>query len=315
MLRKTVLTLTILCLAFVVPSHASWVWTPESGKFINPKNAVKETPKDQLAVAVDLFNVKNYKKATEEFQKLLKTYPRAREAADAQYYIALIQETEGQLLQAFKSYQVVIDKYPFSDRASEVVKRQYELGNMFLEGKGKRNKIMNAVSGGDYDVVEVFRAVIKNAPYGELAAPAQYKIGLYLLQKDLYQEARDEFEKTRNDYPDSEWAKAAKFQIALSDAKRSSAAQYNQKVTGAALKEFQDFVKKFPDADLSKEAKEHIDSLREKEAENNFVIAQFYQKQKQYDSAKVYYSTIVEKYADTAWARKALKALSALEGK
>jgi outer membrane assembly lipoprotein YfiO len=314
MLRKAVFILLAI-LFFATPSHAAWVWTPESGKFVNPKNAVKDTPKDQLDLAVNLYQSKNYKKATEELQKLLKTYPRAREAADAQYYLAVIQEDQGQLVAAFKNYQIVIDKYPFSDRAAEVVKRQYELGNMLLEGKSKRSKFVTVVVGGDYDVVEVFRAVIKNAPYGEYAAPAQYKIGLYLLQKSLYQEARDEFEKTRNDYPDSEWAKAAKFQIALSDSKRSSAAQYNQKVTATALKEFQDFVKKFPDADLSTEAKEHINSLREKEAENQFVIAQFYQKQKQYVSAKAYYSTIVEKYSETSWARKAVKALSAIEDK
>jgi len=314
MIRKILLIL-LFCLSFVAPSHALWVWTPESGKFTNPKNVIKDTPKDQLAFAIEFYNSKDYKKATGEFQKLLKTYPRAREAADAQYYVALIKEDQEQFVAASKSYQIVIDKYPFSDRAAEVVKRQYNIGNTLLEGKSKRSKFATVVVGGDYDVVEVFRAVIKNAPYGEFAAPAQYKIGLYLLQKELYQEARDEFEKTRNDYPDSEWAKAAKFQIALSDSKRSPAPQYNQKVTATALKEFQDFVKKFPDADLSVEAKEHINSLREKEAENTFVIAQFYQKQKQLDSAKVYYTTIVEKYSETTWARKALQALSHLEDK
>ncbi len=312
MLRKISITLLVFsCLT--VPSQAFWIWTPESGKFVNPKHVTKDTPKDQLAFAISFYQAKNYKKATDELQKLIKMYPRAREAADAQYYLALILEDQGQLLPAFKSYQVVIDKYPFSDRSAEVVKRQYEIGNAFLEGKDKRNKFINAVAGSDYDVVEVFRAVIKNAPYGELAAPSQYKIGLYLLGKQLYQEARDEFEKTRNDYPDSEWAKAAKFQIALSDAKRSAKAQYNQKVTNSALVEFQDFVKKFPDADLSKDAKAHIDALRDKEAENNFVIARFYQKQKKYDSAKSYYTTIVNNYAETEWAQKALRALSQLE--
>lgn len=312
MLKKLILILVILGF-WTVPGYALWIWTPESGKWTNPKHVVKDTPKDQLAFALDFYKSKNYKKANDELQKLLKTYPRAREAADAQYYLALILEDQGQLMPAFKNYQIVIDKYPFSERAAEVVKRQYEIGNAFVEGKDKRNKFVNAVAGGDYDVVEVFRAVIKNAPYGELAAPAQYKIGLYLLGKQLYQEARDEFEKTRNDYPDSEWAKAAKFQIALSDAKRSSKAQYSQKVTASALKEFEDFVKKFPDAQLSQNAKEHINSLREKEAENQFVIAKFYQKQKKLDSARFYYTSIANNYSDTKWARPALKALRHLE--
>ncbi len=314
MLKRLILILAILGF-WAVPSHAFWIWTPQTGKFINPKHTVKDTPKAQLDYALDFYKAKDYKRANEELQKLLQNFPRARQAADAQFYLAMIQEDQGHLMAAFKSYQVVIDKYPFSERCTEVIKRQYAIGNAFLDGKDRRSKFVEAVSGGEYDVVEVFRAVIKNSPYGELAAPSQYKIGLYLLEKQLYQEARDEFEKTRNDYPDSQWAKAAKFQIALADAKRSSKAQYNQKVTGSALQEFQDFVKKFPDAELSKDAKEHINSLREKEAENNFVIAKFYEKQKKIDSAKFYYTTIVNNYSDTKWASKALKELRALEEK
>ena len=48
----------------------------------------------------------------------------------------------------------------------------------------------------------------------------------------MYQEARDEFEKTMNDYPTSEWAHASKFQIAMADTSRASDAQHEQKVTG-----------------------------------------------------------------------------------
>lgn len=295
-----------ILLFFSSPSLAFWIWTPESGKWVNPKYAVKETPQDQLAYARSFLEARDYKKARDEFQKLLKHYPRAREAAEAQYYIGLSQETEGQPAQAFKSYQVVIQKYPFSERSGEIIKRQYEIGNQLMEGKDSKNKFVKTVVGGDYDVIEVFRAVIKNAPYGEYAAPAQYKIGLYLLGKEMHQEARDEFEKTINDYPSSEWAKAAKYQIALADAMRSSKPQYDQKITASAVNEFKDFLKEYPDAELSQQAQGQIDHLREKEAENYFVIAGFYEKQKQPESAKIYYTTIVEDYKNTSWAPKAL---------
>jgi len=314
MLKKSFLILLFL-LVFALPSQAFWIWTPESGKWSNPKYSVKENPGEQLRFALGFYKSKDYKKATDELQKLLKNYPRAREAADAQYYIARIQEDQSQLTAAFKSYQAVIEKYPFSERSAEIVKRQYVIGIDLMEGKERRNKFVNAVVGGDYDVVEVFRAVIKNSPYGEYAAPAQYRIGQYLLEKQMYQEARDEFEKTINDYPNSEWAKAAKFQIALSDSKRSSSPGYDQRVTGAALNEFKDFVKKFPEAELSEKARVHIDALHEKEAENDFLIARFYEKQKKYDSAKIYYNTIVDSYPDTKWSKEALNRIRSLEKK
>ena len=311
------LKIFILILLLLIPqnSFAFWVWTPETNRWVNPKYEVKEPPQEQLAYVKEIFDTKEYKKAVEEANKLIKNYPKAREAADAQYYIGLSQETQGQLYEAFKSYQVIVDKYPFSDRAPEIVKRQYEIGNQLMEGDEQKNAFMDAMAGGDYNIVEVFRKVIKNAPYGELAAPSQYKIGLYLLGKQLYQEARDELEKVINDYPDSEWAKAAKYQVALSDSKRSTGAQYDQAITQSAVKEFEKFVEHYPDAELSDKAQKEIQSLREKEAENNFLVAQFYEKQKNYQAAKIYYNTIVEDFKNTSWAVKSLEKIRSLSSK
>jgi outer membrane protein assembly factor BamD (BamD/ComL family) len=45
--------------------------------------------------------------------------------------------------------------------------------------------------------------------------------------------------------------------------------------------------------------------LKSKEAENNFVIAKFYEKQKNVKAARIYYKEVIDKYADTPWAAKA----------
>jgi len=294
---------------------AFWVWTPETNKWTNPKYAVKDTPKEQLEVGLSLYEAKEYKEALREFRKLIKHYPRARQTPDAQYHIGLCFEEQGEIFKAFKEYQIVIDKYPFSELAVEIVQKQYDIGMQLLENANNRSKFIDAFAGADYNVIDVFKAVIKNAPYGDLAAPAQYKIGLYLQEKHLYQEARDEFEKVVNDYSDSEWAKAAKYQIALVDAERSTDAQYDQKITQAAVDEFVDFVKMYPDAELSQQAKEQIHKLREKEAENSYVVAQFYEKQKNYKAAKIYYQTVVDDFESSSWASVSLKKIREMNEK
>jgi len=287
-------------------SIAFWVWTPETNKWINPKYAVKDTPQEQLEVGRSLYESKEYKGAIREFKKLIKYYPRAVQAPEAQYHIGLCLEEQGAVFKAFKEYQVVIDKYPFSELAIVIVQKQYDIGMQLLEIANNRGKFIDAFAGADYNVIDVFKAVIKNAPYGDLAAPSQYKIGLYLQEKQLYQEARDEFEKVINDYPDSDWTKAAKYQIALADAQRSTDAQYDQRVTKAAVDEFDEFVEMYPDAELSQQAKEQIRQLREKEAENSFVVAQFYEKQKNYKAAKIYYQVVVDDFENSSWAPKSL---------
>ncbi len=293
---------------------AFWVWTPETNKWVNPKFAVKETPKIQLKHAESLYQAKDYKKAIDEFNKLINNYPKSKEAPEAQFFIGTIWEEQEKYFEAFKAYQKLIDKYPFSERAGEIVERQYKIGERLLQGDGKKG-FLELVATNEFNVVDVFRAVIKNAPYGPYAAQAAYKIGLYLEEKQMYQEARDEFEKIVNDYPDSEWAKAAQFQIAVVDSKRSTGSQYDQKVTKVAVEEFQEFVKDNPDAQLSKKAQQEIHRLREKEAHNSFLIGHFYEKQKNLKAARLYYSAVVDEYKNTIWATKALEKIQEIDGK
>ena len=52
-------------------SLAYWVWTPKTGKWINPKYAVKDTPKQQMEWAMGFYEAGEYKRAISEFQKLI----------------------------------------------------------------------------------------------------------------------------------------------------------------------------------------------------------------------------------------------------
>ncbi|MCX5681929.1 MAG: outer membrane protein assembly factor BamD, partial [Candidatus Omnitrophica bacterium] len=270
--------------------------------------------KEQLVYANEIYKQKDYKKALQEYEQLIQHYPKSREAPQAQVAIGQCYEDLDNNYRGLQEYQKVIEKYPFSDLAPEVVERQYKIGETLLQHPGKSQFIMT-LTGGEYDVIDVFRTVIKNAPYGQYAAVSQYKIGLYLAEKKMYQEARDEFDKVINDYPSSEWVKAAKYQIAVVDAARSSGAQYEQAVTKAATDEFKEFVKNYPDAQLSAKAKAEMDALNNKEAENNFVIAKFYEKNKKYEAAKMYYNIVVMDFPNSPLASKAVEQIKILEKK
>ncbi len=297
--------LAVALLFWAVPARAFWLWTPESGKWVNPKYEVKPSPKEQLDYAQGFFDARQYPEALREYKKLLRYYDKSREAAQAQFYIGRVWEEMKKYFQAVDAYQKVIDRYTFSDLGPKVVERQYVIADMFMEGKAKDSRFATSLLGNEYNVVDIFRKVIKNDPYGVNAPASQFKIGLFYLGRNEYQQARDEFEKTLNDYPDTKWAESARYQIAVADSKRSVPAQYDQKVTNVAVAGFEDFVKNNPESDLSADAKKEIDRLRLKEAENAFVVAKYYQKNKQPKSALIYYQGVVDKYGDTLWARKA----------
>ena len=82
-----------------------------------------------------------------------------------------------------------------------------------------------------------------------------------------------------------------------------------------AKDKFEEFVKEHPDAVLSPVAEKNINQLKEKEAESNYNIACFYEKQKDYKSAKIYFEEVVNNYSQSPWASKAQAKLEASEKK
>ncbi|MDD5409349.1 MAG: outer membrane protein assembly factor BamD [Candidatus Omnitrophica bacterium] len=312
-MRRIILSLLLVSFLFIQPAYSYWIWTPKSGKWVNPKNMPKDNPAEQFAYAKSFFDISKYEEARREFRKLLKAYPKSAEAAESQYYLGLTEEAEGKLYEAYQAYQMVIDKYPFSERIQEVIEREYKIAEKFMSGE--KRKALGVTLPVENPAIEIFGKIVENSTYGPLAARAQYKLGLVLKGLLRYYEAEEAFNKVVSRYPDSEWASAAKFQIASCRASLSKGSAYDQGAAQEAKEKFEEFVKEHPDAVLSLDAEKNINGIREKEAEANYNIASFYEKQKAFDSARIYYNDIVNNYADTPWAAQAVARLQILERK
>jgi outer membrane protein assembly factor BamD len=298
--------LLILGLSFS-PAYAYWIWTPKTSKWINPRSAVRPTPKEQFEFAKSLYDIKNYEEAKREFRKLLKAYPKSQEAAESQYYLGRLEEAKGNLYEAYQAYQKVIDKYPFSERIQEIIEREYKIGEVFMSGE--KRKALGVALPVENPAIEIFTKVIENSTYGPLAPKAQYKLGLVLKGLLRYYEAEEAFNKVISNYPNSEWAAAAKFQIAECRSAVSRGPDYDQGAAKEAKQKFEEFVKEHPDAVLSQQAEQNINQLKEKEAESNYKIALFYEKQKVYEAAKIYYNDVINNHPQSPWAAKALERL------
>lgn len=303
----------MLAVAFeVVSVHgwAFWIWTPETKRWTNPKYAPKESPREQLDFAKKYFDAKDYTAAYNEFRKLVKHYADSVEAPEAHYFMGQCLEETGKYYEAYQAYQKIIDKYPFSPRTEDVLQREYAVAQKLLD---YRKKVIGIDFTGENAAIEIFRKIVENAPYGARAAASQYKIGLSMKAKGFFAEAREEFQKVLDNYPESEWSAAAKYQIAVCTAKSSLEAPYDQTQTQEAKEKFSEFVRNHPDADLSQEAGTRLDELSGKEAESNYKVAAFYEKQEAYDSAKIYYRYVIKNFPKSAWAQKALERLRGIE--
>jgi outer membrane protein assembly factor BamD len=307
-MRRIVLILIILLTFGAEAAYPYWLWTPKTGKWVNPKTVAKPTPKEQLELAKSFFEVNKLEEAKREFKKLLKTYPKSFEASESQYYLGLVEEKQGDLYEAYKAYQRTVDKYPFSERIKEVIEREFKIAEQFMAGYKRRPAML-----AENPAIEIFGKVVENSAYGPLASAAQYKLGLVLKGMLRYYEAEEAFNKVISNYPDSEWTGASKFQIASCRAAVSKGPDYDQGAAAEAKEKFEEFTKEHPEAVLSMEAEKNIDQIKEKEAESHYNTARFYEKQKANDAAKIYYQDVISNYPSTIWAAKALERLQVME--
>ncbi|MBN2831617.1 MAG: outer membrane protein assembly factor BamD, partial [Candidatus Omnitrophica bacterium] len=312
-MRRIILSLAIIFFLSAVPVYPFWIWTPKTGKWVNPKAIAKETPKAQFDYALSFYNDKKMDDALREFRKLLKAYPKSFEASESQYYLGLIEEARGNLYEAYQAYQRLIDKYPFSERIKEVIEKQYNIADKFMGGY--KRKAFGVTLPVENPAVEIYTKVVENSTYGPFAPKAQYKLGLVLKGLQRYYEAEEAFNKVISNYPGSEWVEPAKFQIASCRAAMSRSPDYDQGAAGEAKQKFEDFVRDHPDAVLSQEAEDNIARLNEKEAQASFNTARFYEKQKAYRAANIYYGYVVNNYPKSIWAAKSLEKLQMLEKK
>lgn len=296
------------------PSSAYWVWTPETKKFVNPKYAVKDSPKEQFDWAMSFYNNKDYERSVVEFDKLTKHYEYSEYASKAQYHVGLSYENMGKFYIAFQNYQKAIDNFPHIENIDEIIARQFNIGKICASKDNP--KIMGTDIMTSYDrAIEIYKKVVDNAPFGKLADEAQFNMGVVLKQSERYDEAIEAFQKILEDYPASQFAEKAKYEVAYCAYKASLKPAYDSEPTDKAIKAFQEFAQNNRDEKLSEDADKTLRRLKDKAAEKSILTARFYESQKHYNSAIVYYQDVIDRFPDSSFVAEAKAKIGELQNK
>lgn len=313
-INKISLLLTVLLICPKI-SYGAWIWTPETGKWINPKHAVKDSAEEQFKYAMGLYDGKEYKRAVQELDKLIRYYPGSSHAPDAQYYTGRSYEDMEEYYHSYLAYQKMIEAYPYAKNRDEVIKRQFDIGMRFFNGE--KAKVMGvALLPATDKAVEIFEQVVRNSPYGEYADKAQYKIGEAYKNTGRFAEATVAFQTLADEYPKSELINEANYQIAQCAYLASLNYAYDQGTTDKAIEKFEEFTTYAADnEELSREAQENLKRLREKRAMGLFETARFYEKIGQFASAAIYYKDIADKYPDSSLAKEAVTKVMEIDKK
>ena len=308
--------LSALCAVLLAPrsAEAVWIWTPKTGKWINPRYAVKDTPEAQYKFAQTFVDKKDYNRARLEFKSLLSHFPQSAWAPDAQLAVGQTYEAESDYYQAFLAYRKVLQTYPSITRVDEIVQREFHIGELFLQGQKRKLFGSAEILPAQEKSVEVFQAIIDDAPYAALGDQAQFKLGESYRAIGQFDDAKKAFEQLLERYPNSPLADRTRYEIAVSAKYAALPAGYDQSATDQALQEFAKFKDAYPQSELGVQVDQEVARLRQQRAQHAFEVAQFYEQQRAIESAKIYYQDVVANYQESPLATQAQARLQALGG-
>ncbi len=305
-MKKIGFLLSVIGILFLCFSdcHAFWVWTPKTKGWVNPKHAPKSTPQKQFDYAKSFYDNEEYKRAGVEFEKMVNAYSGSSLAPHAGYYGGLSYQKEELYYKAFVVYNKILSQYPNSKRTSLIVEKMYEIGSVFLDGKKRKIlglELLPALATAE----QIFAAIVDNAPYSDFGDDAQFQMGECYKKMKEYTKAVEAFEKVIKRYPESSLRDKARYQIAICSLMASQPSEYEQGSTDRAITEFKDFIDEAPPEDLAEEAQKAISRLEDKKAKHEYEIAQYYESRRRYDSAVIYYRSVITNYPETKWAEMA----------
>ena len=308
-LRKTfaIALFSLFGLAFLVPteSRAVLIWTKGEGWSWEHEGITTGTnPADQLKIAQDLEAKKQYRNAIPAYRRVISRWPLSSSAQDARFGLAECYAAIGYHYKAFQVYQELIKKHPNTTHFDGVLQRQFEIGNLFLAGERQKAWGIRWLPSLDR-AVEVYEQVVKNGPYSDVAPLAQFRIGLAYEKQHDYLAAVHAYEKLLERYPKLPLAEDAQYQIGWEYKKESARAEYDQNAANQAIAAFTDFLLRYPNSAKVPVVQQYQVELKGEQARGLFHIGQFYEKNRAYKSAIIYYNDVIEKNPESSWATQA----------
>lgn len=296
--RSACLLLVSALLLLPYRSPAPFIYTPGVGWTYEPVGGEpgwrRGKAKDQLIVAQEGFDKKEYGLALKAARYLVRTWPLSDYAPQAQYLIGRCDEERGFDERAFKAYQKLLETYPKSVNYEEVVERQFEIASRFLGGK--RFKLWGYIPffPSMDKTAELFEKVVKNGPYSDLAPKAQLSIGQAREKQSHYPEAVKAYERAADRYNDRpKIAAEALFRQGNAYYRQAARAEYDQNTTVLAIATFGDFMDLFPADPRVPEAQKMIATLKTEQARGNFENAAYYERHGKWQAAAIYYNEVV----------------------
>jgi outer membrane protein assembly factor BamD len=250
------------------------------------------------------------------YRGLVKAYPTSLLAPKAQHKIGVLLEKTGDPDVAFNSYDTYLTKYPKGEDFDATVESMFKIAKAFLEGQKK--KVLGVRLAPSMSRAQVmFETLVKRAAYSKWAPLAQFNVGQALEKQQKFPEAINAYQQVYTRYPNDAIADDALYQIGFVRLKQYRDGSYDRADATKARQSFEEFISRFPESEKVPQARENLKSLEGGQTKNALSIAKYYDKQKQYKAAVIYYNDVLQQQpgsADSEVAKARIAQLKELVG-
>ena len=312
-----------LCIAFALLAFAGrcpapLIYTPGEGwryeKVGETGSWARARAKDQLEVARQAFDAKEYGTAMKAARRTVSVWPFSDYAPQGQYLLGRCYEAKEQDEAAFKAYQKLIERYPKITNYDEIVLRQMAIANRYLAGQRFRVLTYIPLFASMDKTIKLYDQIIKNGPYSEVAPQAQLNIGTANEKKFVadYAEAVRAFERAADRYADRKEGVDALYLSGDSYFKQAKKAEYDQSIAAQSIATFSDFNTLHPEDRRVSEAQNKINALKTEQARGSYDIAIYYERHHKWEGAKIYYNDVLAKDPNSPFAEESRQRIDAI---
>ena len=256
----------------------------------------------------------NPKRAIRAYKTLVKRHPKDALASEALYRCAQLQEQIHEYAAAADSYLQLVERYASSPHFDDAIEGQFRVGEVYLNGK--KLKVLGIPLASALDrAVTIFANVVRTAPYGRYTARAQFDIGLAREKQGANDAAIQAYQAVVDKFPNEPIAVDAQYQIGYIWFTAAQLGTNDAAAASNAKTAFQDFLFHYPKSEKAAQARKNLDILEHKQTNNSFKVAKFYDKQKYYRAAVIYYNEVIRQQPGSEESNQAKKRIDQLRAK
>src|SRR5213592_3985894 len=315
-LIRAILVIAVTLLVLPELGIASIIFRPgQKAEYVPPgEEPMSGNAAELYQIGQTAENENNPKRAIGAYKALVKRHPKDALASTALYRAAQLQEQTRQYTPAADSYLQLVERYPSSPHFDDAIEGQFRVGEIYLNGKKLRILGIPVASALDR-AVSIFANVVRTAPYAKYTARAQFDIGLAREKQGANDAAIQAYQAVVDKFPNELIAVDAQYQIGYIWFTAAKLGTNDAAAADNAKTAFQDFLFHYPKSEKAPQARNNLDILEHKQTNNSFKVAKFYDKQKYYRAAVIYYNEVIRQQPGSEESNKAKKRIDQLRAK